>query len=1068
MFQENKNSKNAALELIREFYNKTKNPDAEIANKTIEENQGLRMIHVAVKDNRLDIIQSLLMFGVSIDSKSDRGMSPLHLAVRAGNRAIFDFLLDKNASLNMLDHNYNAPIHYAVLNTNSYMISRLLDNGVDVDTRGRRGDTPLHLASWVGNQTILDLLLSRNATVNIKNKYNNVPLNYALLNRNHLVVETLLAHGADVNAVGHNGDTPLYFSIAGKNETIINLILSRNASVEVKDDDNNAPIHYAVLYGDLKIVRSLLDHGADINSKSYDGSTPLLVAIWIGKLSIIKSLISKNADLELKNKHDNAPIHVAVLKGELDVIKMLVENGANVNSKGNNGYTPLHVAGWLNDRIVNLMISDEGKEYLVRKHGNGVVYAAEREMLLVIKTLVEHGADVNAQHHLGQTILHSVASFGFGELVEYLLSKNASYQIEDYLCFTPIHWAAIHGHINVIKILIRYGDDVSRKGCNNYTALHLGVMRKDVELLLFLLSVNADPNAVAEDGRTPLDLAFQVGSRNIMELLLKNGAKVEDNSFIGSKVLFGAIAFKSLELVRLLLSKTEHFDTYPTVILNYAIGTQFSEGVKLLLSFGANIEQIDVNGNVPLASGVMSRNSDMVNLILETGLNNLTRERFNNFLDITSEAKVYSFFSNTTSIHKVSALHIASSYGLTDIVGKLVSNGASSEIRDERGYTSLHYACETGDVRVVEWILAGKANKDSVDVNGTTPLQIACRRGILEIVKLLVSYPSAAIDLADNGGFTPLHNAVRNGSMEIVELLLDRGAETGVTTNDLKTPLHFASLGGHKDIVKKLLSVGSDKEAADIEGMTPLHLAVRERHFDIVMLMVQLGSFLDSRNNEGSTSLHIACSAKNRWLKNDHSETVNDIVKIIIEFGGDVDAIDNNQMTPLHVGSRDLVVSCVEALLSSGANVHSTDKWLNAPIHYAASSGNEYAVRQLVKEDADLTMAVNMNRETPLILASKEGRTNVVDFLLLGGLEGLRPDINGRTALHRGASGGYLKTVKLLVEALARKEAEDKWGFTALNYAASWRGHHDVIGYLSRSKLNITLDYYSDVSNPFQ
>nr|XP_014289238.1 ankyrin-3-like [Halyomorpha halys] len=659
--------------------------------------------------------------------------------------------------------------------------------------------------------------------------------------------------------------------------------------------------------------------------------------------------------------------------------------------------------------------------------------------------------------------MHEAAELGFDNVVDFFLSENASLGIHDYICYAPLQLAATNLKINVIKTLLDYGDDINRIGCNNITALHLAIERNNTKLTEFLLSKNADPNLMSEEGYTPLDIAFLKSANEIIKLLLDNGAKIEDKSFLGSKILFDAISKKMLTLAELLLNRTEHFKSYPTVILNYAVGMNFIEGVELLIKYGANIDRKDIHGNLPLSLAVLSKNVNIVELILKESSRKVESTNFKTFINAYSEVNFITSKNNATQIHNLTALHIASYHGLTEIVWLLKTNKASLEVRDERGYTPLHYACEEGHVEVAKLLLDSGANKDSADINGTTPLHIACRLGSLAIARLLLSHPIAALDYADNDGYTALHYAAFSGSQEIAKSLLNLDANKEAKTNDLKTPLHLASLEGHQGIAQMLLNAGANIQASDIDGMMPAHFAARERRSDMVNLLMSYGNSLNHlmRNKNGNTPLHLACE---RHYKGTRSEKT--VVAMILNRGY-VSPLNYDLMSPLHIGSRDNATECIKLLLKYGVDKYRRDKLLNLPIHYAALNGNLEIILMLLRKDRRLGSSVNSNEETALFLAAREGHTEVVSLLLQYGVDGLRPDLKERTALHRTAIRGHLEIVKLLRQHRANTEKEDNWGFTALIYAASWRGHQAVIGYLSDTSLNITLTSYLERSIPF-
>ncbi|KAE8573437.1 Putative ankyrin 2, isoform AA [Halyomorpha halys] len=987
------------------------------------------LLHSAIEIGNIKGINELLERGAKVNSRGKDGSTPLHIAARKGYANIVNLLLEDNAKLDIRDKDSNAPIHLAVSNGHLNVVRALLDNGALINSRGGGGLTPLHIAVMAGHQNIIILLIERNASVNIGDTKNDAPIHYAVLNDKLHIVKTLLDRGALINSKGKSRCTPLHIAAKLGLESIVNLLLQRNASVDMRDMHNNAPIHDAVSNGNVNVVRALLDNGANINCQGEIGLTPIHIAAKKGYETVFNLLLERNVRVDMRDNLNDATIHHAIKGGNIEIIIKLLNHGANVNMKGANGNTPLILA----------VATD----------------------IIMMKTLVERGADVDSQNLYGQTALHHAAANGHDAAVVYLLSQNANLGIQDYICYAPLQWASYNGNLNIVKTLLDYGDDINRRGCHDITGLYLAIERNHSKLTDFFLSKNADTNVMSEEGKTPLDLAYSKSSAVLIKFLFEHGAKAEDESFLGSKILFNAISNKTSKLVKVLLNKTKHFESYPTVILNYAIGMRFLEGVDLLIKHRANIEKKDIHGNLPLSSAVKSKDVDIVNLILQTSRSRVTNANFTTFIDAYSDVKFINSQNNVTEIHNLTALHIASYYGLTDIARLLISHGALLEVKDERGYTPLHYSCEQAHVEVVKLLLNFEANKYSADINGTTPLHIACRLGSLSLAQLLLPQPPAALDYSDKDGYTALHYAALSGSQEIGNLLLNLDANKEAKTKDLKTPLHYASLEGHKEMAELLLKNGANSDAVDIDGMTPLHLAARERHSDMVKLL--LGNIISyiNENKNGDTPLHLACG---RHDKSTRSEK--DIVSMLANFN-DVGPLNFNLMSPLHIGSRDNSTGCVEILLSKGADILRGDQFINRPIHYAALNGNSVIVYMLLRNNRGVSGAFNMDQETPLFVASREGHTDVVALLLEDGLGGLRPDVKGRTPLHRSASRGHFEIVKLIREHRANTEMEDKWGFTALNYAASWRGHQEVIGYLSTTLLNITLSHYLNISNPF-
>ncbi len=123
--------------------------------------------------------------------------------------------------------------------------------------------------------------------------------------------------------------------------------------------------------------------------------------------------------------------------------------------------------------------------------------------------------------------------------------------------FTPLHEAAISGHLNVVKKLIEKGAKVYDKNnygltplelANNknnaeivnlfvcykdkhhYTLLHHAAKDNNANLVDLLLDRGSDVNAKGSFDNTPLYLAAINGHLNVVEKLIEKGADVNTKS----------------------------------------------------------------------------------------------------------------------------------------------------------------------------------------------------------------------------------------------------------------------------------------------------------------------------------------------------------------------------------------------------------------------------------------------------------------------------------------------------------------------------------------------------------
>uniref|UniRef100_A0A8C1TV06 Kinase D-interacting substrate 220b n=1 Tax=Cyprinus carpio TaxID=7962 RepID=A0A8C1TV06_CYPCA len=350
----------------------------------------------------------------------------------------------------------------------------------------------------------------------------------------------------------------------------------------------------------------------------------------------------------------------------------------------------------------------------------------------------------------------------------------------------------------------------------------------------------------SDNGQTPLMLASEQGSLEIVQELIRRGANVNLDDVDCWSALISAAKEGHVEVVKELLENSayiEHRDMGGWTALTWASYKGRVEVAKFLLETGANPNTTGQQYSVyPIIWAAGRGHAEIVKLLLEHG------------------AKV-----NCSDKYGTTPLIWAARKGHYDCVMHLLENGADVDQEGANSMTALIVAVKGGFTEVVKELLKRNPNVNMTDKDGNTALMIAAKEGYTEIVQDLLD-AGTYVNIPDRSGDTVLIGAVRGGHVEIVRALLQKYADIDIRGQENKTALYWAVEKGNATMVRDILQCNPDTETTTKDSETPLIKATKVRNIEIVELLLDKGAKVSAVDKKGDTPLHIAIRGRSRRL----------------------------------------------------------------------------------------------------------------------------------------------------------------------------------------------------------
>lgn len=145
--------------------------------------------------------------------------------------------------------------------------------------------------------------------------------------------------------------------------------------------------------------------------------------------------------------------------------------------------------------------------------GNSLLMlAAENGNLPILELLLRKKAKVLTRNRYGDSALMVAALRGHPKATAALVAAGAEIDPDGW---TPLIYAAFGGHVETVRFLLSLEVDVDAQADNGMTALMVASRNGHLEVVKVLLEYDADATLVAQDGLTASDMATRAGNTEI-------------------------------------------------------------------------------------------------------------------------------------------------------------------------------------------------------------------------------------------------------------------------------------------------------------------------------------------------------------------------------------------------------------------------------------------------------------------------------------------------------------------------------------------------------------------------
>jgi uncharacterized protein len=421
----------------------------------------------------------------------------------------------------------------------------------------------------------------------------------------------------------------------------------RGAAPNVRGPDGTTPLMWAVYRQDIPEVKRLLGAGAQVGATNLYGATPMQMAATVGNTAILKLLLDAGANADSPNSQGQTALMLVARTGNVEAAKLLLRHGATVNARERWGAQTalMWASARRHPQMMELLIGHGADvnaqsvwrdwerhvtaESRAKRTNTGgltpLMYAAREDCLECVNVLIRHHVDVDKPDPDGVAPVTIAIMNDNWDIAARLIEAGCDVNQWDIYGQGPL-FAAIAADVHsagnaeagpldppnkatgmqVVRMLLDRGANPNmqlfyrpkRNGGfftrsigvggvgRGATPLFAAAATDDVALVKLLLAHGADPKLYQADNQTPMMAALS--GRGAF-----GGGGADDPR--GAIAVLRALHAAGTD-VNAMSIQHHLLRTRGGTVLHFAVRAGSPQAVKLLLSWGVDVNAKDMDG----------------------------------------------------------------------------------------------------------------------------------------------------------------------------------------------------------------------------------------------------------------------------------------------------------------------------------------------------------------------------------------------------------------------------------------------------------------------------------------